>query len=104
MKKNRPAYLLRVICAESEIPVMEEIVFRNTTTIGIRRYPVERTTLSRENITLQLACGEVAVKKCTCGNRIFCYPEYESVRLLAERSGLEFAALYEAARNAAEQS
>ena len=43
MKKNRPAYMLHVLCDRRQIPAMEEIIFNETTTIGIRRYKVERT-------------------------------------------------------------
>ena len=47
MKKNRPAYLLNVICTEGDIPEMERIIFRHTTSIGIRRTAMERTVLDR---------------------------------------------------------
>ena len=45
MKKNRPAYQLNVICSEEMLTKMEEIIFRETTTIGIRRMKMERTVL-----------------------------------------------------------
>ena len=45
MKKNRPAYMLHVLCDGSQISEMEEIIFNETTTIGIRRYKVELTIL-----------------------------------------------------------
>ena len=47
MKKNRPAYQLNVICSEEMLTKMEEIIFRETTTIGIRRMKMERTVLKR---------------------------------------------------------
>lgn len=45
MKKNRPAYQLSVLCAEDQIRALDAILFRETTTIGVRRYRVERTAL-----------------------------------------------------------
>ena len=45
MKKNRPAWILSVICAEQDIFALEEILFRQTTTIGIRRSRMERSVL-----------------------------------------------------------
>ena len=48
MKKNRPAYLVKVICTEAKREELEELLFLHTTTIGIRRYPVERTVLPRQ--------------------------------------------------------
>jgi len=47
MKKNRPAYLLNVICSEADIETLEQIIFEETTTIGIRRIQMESTGLKR---------------------------------------------------------
>ena len=48
MKKNRPGWQINVICKESEVEALEEIIFRETTTIGIRRMKLERSILQRE--------------------------------------------------------
>ena len=48
MKKNRPGVMVSVLCDEARIPAMEEILFRETTTLGIRRYPVSRHKLKRQ--------------------------------------------------------
>ena len=48
MKKNRPGVMVTVLCDEAKIPAMEEILFRETTTLGIRRYPVSRHKLKRQ--------------------------------------------------------
>lgn len=48
MKKNRPAYQLNVLCSEETVPRIEEIIFKETTTIGIRRVRMERTVMRRE--------------------------------------------------------
>ncbi|MBR6240912.1 MAG: nickel pincer cofactor biosynthesis protein LarC [Lentisphaeria bacterium] len=99
MKKNRPAWLLRVICRNEDAPELERIVFEQTSTIGIRRIPAGRTCLKRSVLTVTLPAGEVRVKKCEFEGRAYYYPEYESVRALAETSGALFADLF---RDAAE--
>ena len=103
MKKNRPAYLLRVIVDEAHLAEAEATIFRTTTTIGLRRIPVERTIMEREQLTVRLPLGEVAVKRCSFGELVRCYPEYESVRQVALANGVEFATVYADARRAAEE-
>ena len=102
MKKNRPGWLLRVVTDEAHIPQLEEIIFRNTPTIGIRRFPFLRTCLERESIEVKLPCGTVQVKKCRYGEYSFCYPEYESVKSLAEKSGLSFMDIFAEAQRQAQ--
>ena len=99
MKKNRPAWLLRVICRNEDVPELERIVFEQTSTIGIRRIPAGRTCMKRSELTVNLPAGPVRVKKCEFEGRAYYYPEYESVRALAETSGAKFADLF---RDAAE--
>ena len=99
MKKNRPAWLLRVICRDEDVPALERIIFEQTSTIGIRRIPAGRTCLKRSELTVTLPAGAVRVKKCEFEGRAYYYPEYESVRALAESSGAPFADLF---RDAAE--
>ena len=88
MKKNRPGYTLHVLCGASEIGRMEQIVFAATTTIGIRRYPVERTVMETRRVPTRY--GEAAAKICRLGEQVSCYPEYESVRSICLEKGLGF--------------
>lgn len=90
MKKNRPAYELNIICREEQIPKLEEIIFAETTTIGIRRVRMERTVLKREIQTVNTSFGEVRVKICDIksGRRI--YPEYESIASICRDTGLPY--------------
>ena len=92
MKKNRPAYELAVICDESNIHKLEQIIFEETTTIGIRRARMERTILPRERASVMLEDGgELKVKKCILpGGQVRCYPEYDSVVQLAKEKGWTF--------------
>lgn len=88
MKKNRPAYLLTVICAEEFVKILEDIIFSETTTIGIRKVKMERTILEREIETAVLPGGEIKVKKCILPNgEVRKYPEYETVAELAKKTG-----------------
>ena len=103
MKKNRPAYLLRVIAAAPEIPALERILFESTTTIGMRKLPVDRICMDRKNRTVKLPFGTVSVKRCTWNGVVRNYPEYESVRALAERTGKEFQLVFALAKQAAEE-
>ena len=85
MKKNRPAYELVVLCKKEKISRMEEILFTETTTIGIRRSELERTILKRRAEKIRTFIGEAQVKICTLPNgKERCYPEYDSASALAE--------------------
>ena len=99
MKKNRPAWLLRVICREADAPALERVIFTETSSIGVRRLRAERTCLARTVVDVVLPAGPVKVKKCAFDGQSFYYPEYESVKALAAASGVPFADLF---RDAAE--
>ena len=91
MKKNRPAYEVIVICEEADIPTMETILFRETTTIGVRRMKMERTTLERKKDIVRTKLGDVEVKVCTLPDgSVRVYPEYESVAKLAKEKDIAF--------------
>lgn len=99
MKKNRPAYEITVICREEKKEEMEEILFRETTTIGIREFPsLMRSILHREEKEVETAYGRVKVKEVTWGSEKRCYPEYESVKALAEEKGIPFRTVFEAVK------
>jgi uncharacterized protein (DUF111 family) len=94
MKKNRPGWLLRVICKEELLEAVEKLIFKHTTTIGIRRTEVLRTEMNRCSVDVPLPEGSVSVKKCTYQNITKYYPEYESVKKLAEETGEDFKTIY----------
>lgn len=96
MKKNRPAYLLAVLCGEAERERLEDLIFLHTTTIGIRRYEVERRTLPRESLTAETSYGAVRMKRIERPDGVRCVPEYENVREICDRTGAGFAEVYEA--------
>lgn len=90
MKKNRPAYQLNVICIEQHIPRLEQIIFRETTTIGIRRVEMERTVIEREQRLYNTGLGKIEVK--VCGDRI--YPEYEPLAAACRERGIAYLDAY----------
>lgn len=94
MKKNRPAYLLNVICTKADIETLEQIIFEETTTIGIRRIQMESTGLKRTVKRIKTSLGEARVKVCELesGKRI--YPEYASVVELCERNQIAYQDAY----------
>ena len=100
MKKNRPAYQLSVLCKEDVRERLEDILFVHTTTIGIRRYPAERTVLERQIQQVETKYGVVDVKVCCYKNKAFCYPEYESIRKICRDKGIDFQSVYEEAKRA----
>lgn len=98
MKKNRPAYQLQVICDEPLIPQLEAIIFRETTTIGIRRVAMQRTVLPRRIDAVATPFGEIAVKCVELpGGQVRAYPEYDSVSAAARAHGAPFMEVYDSA-------
>lgn len=94
MKKNRPAWVLNVICKEEDMEMLQNIIFEETTTIGIRYSIMERTILPRETRTLPTPWGEVLAKVCTLNGKEQLYPEYESVAQLSREKEIPFAEIY----------
>ncbi len=95
MKKNRPAYQLSLLCRENQIPALESILFTHTTTIGIRRYQVERTVLDRSAETVDTPWGKAQVKVCRHKGNVYCYPEYESVGQICRQTGLAYGQVHQ---------
>lgn len=100
MKKNRPAYELSVICDECRIKELEQIIFEETTTIGIRRLKMERTVLHREDAKVMLKEGELMVKKCTLPDgQVRFYPEYDSAAIVAKKAGVSLGQIIDECRH-----
>ena len=94
MKKNRPAYMLTVLCKNEDREKMEEIIFNQTTTIGIRRTRTERSVLERETLLIDTPYGEVRIKLVNHNNRKRFAPEYEDVAVISRRTGISFGKIY----------
>lgn len=94
MKKNRPAWLLTVICKKEKVKELEEIIFRETTTIGIRKAEMERTILKREIRKVETPLGTAEVKVCWLNGEKKFYPEYESLVKICKSTGAAYQDVY----------
>ena len=89
MKKNRPAAKLSVLITEDCREKVIEIILQETTSIGMRMYPVTRAMASREFIIVGLPWGDVRVKISSDQGKICnVAPEFEDCRKIAEESGV----------------
>ncbi len=101
MKKNRPAVMVSVLCDEARIPPLEEIVFRETGTLGIRRYPVSRHKLKRQAIEVQSRLGSIRGKLGWLENRPPTFsPEYDDCARIASAQNVTLREVYDAAHAA----
>lgn len=96
MKKNRPAYQLNVICSEEDVSKLEDIIFEETTTIGIRKQKMERSILKREIKKVQTSLGEVVIKVCELSSGTRFYPEYDSVTEVCKNQNKSYQDVYQA--------
>ena len=94
MKKNRPAYRLTVSCKKENMKKLQNIIFRETTTIGIRYRYENRTELERESIEVDTKFGKIKAKKVKNQDETYIYPEYESIKELAIKNDIPLKDLY----------
>jgi hypothetical protein len=106
MKKSRPGTLLQVMCYRSQAEALKTILFQETTTFGIRYFPVACHRLARRFVTVYTVWGEVAVKLgYHRGTRVQISPEYADCARAAEGAGVPLKVVYQQAiALAAEQS
>ena len=84
MKRSRPALLLGVLVSHDALARVTDVVFRETTTIGVRYHRMQRTTLERDIMTVETRYGSVPVKIARRGPLVVnVAPEYEACRLAA---------------------
>jgi uncharacterized protein (TIGR00299 family) protein len=89
MKKQRPGVTLSVLCRREQLEAVESILFTETTTIGIRRFSVERTVLHREPCQLETPWGKIDAKKTILPDGTEkTAPEFESAKRLAAEKGI----------------
>ena len=90
MKKNRPAVMLSVLCDYSKVEILSDTIFENLTTIGIRKYTVDRDIMDREFINFKSSLGNCNIKVCRRKGKVYCYPEYEDVKKLCDYNNIGF--------------
>jgi uncharacterized protein (TIGR00299 family) protein len=89
MKKNRPGTLLTVVAPPGLRATMTDLIFRETTTIGLRHYDVDRECLEREIVPVETSIGTVRVKVASRGGRVLnATPEFEDCAALASAHNL----------------
>lgn len=103
MKKNRPAVLLSVLCKSDMQSELAEMIFSETTTIGIRVSKTDRLYLEREMTLVKTEYGDIPVKIARMNGKIVnSMPEYEDVRRTALEKGVAFRIVLDAAKRSLE--
>lgn len=101
MKKNRPGVMISVICEENKVPAMEEILFRETSTLGVRRHPVSRHKLKRKAVEIETKFGPMKGKLGWLDGRSPAFsPEYDECSRIASALGIPLREVYDAAHAA----
>ena len=95
MKKNRPAYKLSVIYKAEDEESIEDIIFTQTTSIGLRKFDLDRTVLDREIIKISYKGKDYLAKQVRYKDKIFTYPEYESAKTLAKDQNISLKEAYD---------
>lgn len=88
MKKDRPGTLLTVMCRTGDRKRFAELIFKHTSTIGIREYTCNRMVLAREEKTVDTAYGKVRVKESSGFGIRKRKAEYEDVKKIADKTGM----------------
>jgi len=98
MKKNRPAVCLQALVGPERLERVREVVFRETSALGLRVIRVSKEEARRDFITVETPWGQVRVKRGMRGREIVnLSPEYEDCRELAKRSGVPLKRVFEEA-------
>ena len=89
MKKARPGVLITVLAEPGQREAVEELLFRETTTLGVRRQEWDRTTLDREIVSVPTAYGSVGIKIGRRAGRVYnAQPEFEDCKRAAQAAGV----------------
>lgn len=95
MKKNRPATCVSLLCGEPDEERFKDLLFRHTTTLGIKSFPLDKTVLEISFERLDTPLGPVTMKHALRGGAVVrSKPELEDCRELAKRHGMPLADVY----------
>lgn len=96
MKKNRPGVLLQLLCSKKNLAEMKQILFTETTTLGVRYYPLTVHRLARRFRTVETEWGAVTVKEGVFeGQVIQSSPEFEECKKIAKQNCIPLKKVYE---------
>lgn len=105
MKKNRPGVMLSILCHTQDKEKLEQFIFLETTTLGVRSYEVGRRALEREIVKVNTPFGSIDVKVARLQDQVVnAMPEYEQCRRAASEAKVALRVVEEAARQAFAQS
>ncbi|OIJ08202.1 hypothetical protein BKP35_17875 [Anaerobacillus arseniciselenatis] len=97
MKKNRPAIMLQILCTVDNLDKMKGIIFTETTTFGLRYYPLEVHRLERRFVSVDTKWGAVTIKEGLFkGEVIQRSPEYEDCKKISSETGIPLKDVYSA--------
>lgn len=97
MKKNRPGILLELLCSREKLETMKGILLEETTTLGIRYYPITVHRMERRFIRVETEWGPVTVKQGLKDGKVFqSSPEYEDCKKIAEANHIPLKEVYAA--------
>ena len=88
MKKNRMGTLLCALADSEHLAAVEKAIFLHTSTVGVRRFPVERTCMSRSIFEVETEYGKVRIKKSVLGNIEKNKPEFDDLKACADKAGV----------------
>ena len=89
MKKNRPGQMVTILCDSGRREILLDLLFRETTTLGVKQSRVQRRTLQRESLTVETRYGSVAVKVGRLNGHVLSVaPEYEDCKNVALQRGV----------------
>lgn len=94
MKKGRPGILLSVLAERSKLDALSALLFRETTTLGIRIQPVERKKLPRNQRRVKTSLGEVSVKEIVRDGKVILATEFEECKRIALEKNLALIEVY----------
>jgi pyridinium-3,5-bisthiocarboxylic acid mononucleotide nickel chelatase len=96
MKKNRPAVLLQLLCSQNKVERMKNILFKETTTLGVRYYPLTVHRLERTFQQIKTEWGPITVKEGRFeGQLVQKAPEYDECRQIAQKHNIPLKQVYE---------
>lgn len=98
MKKGRPGTLISILCDAGRLDGVRDTLYRETTTIGLRYFPVHREKLQRQLRTVDSPWGPIQIKEIIRDGRRERVPEYEECRRIARQSGQPLRDIYEQVR------
>ena len=95
MKKNRPGIVVNITVASEKEETVKEVMFSETTTIGIRKINIDRTELERRFVKANTPLGDISCKVCSYkGKVVNVTPEYEEVKEAAQENNIPFKKAY----------